>query len=475
MHLLKALTQGLLALTLVLGGMGSAQAATLTRAPYLQNVKPDAATIAFRLGSSCAATVRYGEGSSTDQSAASTASGSVHAVTLRGLKPATPYTYVVDACGSSSSARRFVTAPVQGTQKVHFAAVGDFGTGGTKQKEVAQAMLAARPELFVALGDNAYSSGTEDEIQNNLFAPMAALLAEVPLFPSAGNHEYVTNQAQPYLDNFYLPTNNALGTERFYSFDWGHVHFVALDSNCAIGLASSERCTLAAQKKFVEEDLAASQAPWKVVYFHHPPFSSGAHGNQLTMRREFGPLFEKYGVDLVLTGHDHNYERSHPMKGDSVSPQDGVPYLVVGSGGASLREWGTSQPSWSAARNNTAYGYLDVTVEGGRLSARFLTPGGTVVDAFTLEKQVAAPPASATLELGVDKDAGAAPHAVRLSATTSLQDATVRWSFGDGASAEGAQVGHTFEQPGEYTVSATASSGAQSVTRSLTVLVVKPG
>ena len=124
----------------------------------------------------------------------------------------------------------------------------------------------------------------------------------MPLFPTPGNHEYVTNQGQPYLDNFYLPANNPEGTERYYSFDWGPVHFVSLDSNCAIGLASPDRCTLAAQKSWVAQDLAATQRPWKVAFFHHPPWSSGEHGSQLTMRREFGPLFEQYGVDLVLTG-----------------------------------------------------------------------------------------------------------------------------------------------------------------------------
>ncbi len=160
----------------------------------------------------------------------------------------------------------------------------------------------AAGELLLALGDNAYESGTEQEFQDRMFTPMAALLRQVPLFPSLGNHEYVTNQGQPYLDNFYLPANNPAGTERYYSFDWGPVHFVALDSNCAIGLASPDRCTLAAQKSWVAQDLAATRQPWKVVFFHHPPWSSGEHGSQLTMRREFGPLFEQYGVDLVLTG-----------------------------------------------------------------------------------------------------------------------------------------------------------------------------
>ncbi len=402
MHRLSSLALGVLAVTLTLTA-APAEAASLTRQPYLQRVGPDTATVAFRLSASCEASVRYGPGNSTGQEARSQASGRTHAVELAGLQPGTEYTYVVEACGSRTSPRSFSTAPVPGTRRIHFAAMGDFGTGGKAQREVAEALRARQPELFVTLGDNAYSSGTEQEFQSNFFEPMAGLLAEVPLFASPGNHEYVTDQGQPYLDNLYLPTSPS-GGERYYSFDWGHVHFVSLDSNCAIGLASPERCTLEAQQRWLEADLAASKASWKVVFFHHPPWSSGKHGSQLKMRREFTPLFEKYGVDLVLTGHDHNYERSHPMKGEAVagSGARGIAYLVVGSGGASLRDFETSKPSWSALRNNKDYGYLDVEVEEGRLSARLLTPSGTVLDSLTLTKELPplpepeAPPAPVT-------------------------------------------------------------------------------
>jgi acid phosphatase type 7 len=365
----------------------------LARAPYVQAVTPEAATIAFRLEAPCAtAQVRYGEGEPLEQAAASEATGTTHAVRLQGLRPATTYRYTVEACSTVYGPRRFTTAPVPGTPRVHFAAVGDFGTGGGAQRDVTRAMLAARPELLLTLGDNAYAEGSEEEVQRHLFLPMADLLAEVPLFGSLGNHEYVTDQGQPYLDALHLPTS-VPGGERYYSFDWGHVHFVALDSSCAIGLASPERCSLAEQRAWVEQDLAASQAAWKVVFFHHPPWSSGKHTSHLTMRREFVPLFEKHGVDLVLTGHDHNYERTRPMWGDAVAPAGvrGITYVVVGSGGASLRGWNSSQPAWSLVRDNDAHGYLDVRVEGGTLTARLLTPEGRAVDTFTLRKVLPAP------------------------------------------------------------------------------------
>ncbi|RKG73422.1 serine/threonine protein phosphatase [Corallococcus exercitus] len=364
--------------------------AVLPRLPYLQSVKQTSAIVAFRTASSCNPTVRYGEGTSLTSSVSAGVTGTRHAVKLSGLSAGRTYGYVVEACGSRTGLRSFQTSTLSTATKAHFTAMGDFGTGGSMQAKVMAVMNtpAWRSELLLALGDNAYPDGTDAEFQEHLFTPMAGLLREVPMFATPGNHEYVTNQAQPYLDNMYLPANNPLGSERYYSFDWGPVHFLSLDSNCAVGLASADRCTLAAQKAWAEADLAANTRPWTVAFFHHPSWSSGEHGSQLTMRRQFGPLFEKYGVDLVLTGHDHDYERSKPMFGDNVasSTQRGIPYLVVGSGGATLRPFATSQPAWTALRDNQAYGFLDVVVDGGTLTARLITSSNTVRDTLVLKK-----------------------------------------------------------------------------------------
>jgi acid phosphatase type 7 len=365
----------------------------LPRQPYLQSVKQTSAIVAFRTSGTCTPTVRYGEGNSLTSSVSAGVSGTRHAVKLSGLSAGRTYGYVVEACGSRTGWRTFQTSTLSSATKVRFTAMGDFGTGGSAQRKVMAVMNLPqwRTELLLALGDNAYPDGTDAEFQAHLFTPMAALLREVPMFATPGNHEYVTNQAQPYLDNMYLPANNPQGSERYYSFDWGPVHFLSLDSNCAVGLASSDRCTLAAQKAWAESDLAANTRPWVVVFFHHPSWSSGEHGSQLTMRRQFGPLFEKYGVDLVLTGHDHNYERSKAMFGDAVASgsQRGIPYLVVGSGGATLRSFPSSQPAWTALRDNQSYGFLDVTVDGGTLTARLITSNNTVRDTLTLRKTLA--------------------------------------------------------------------------------------
>ncbi|KFE67339.1 purple acid phosphatase family protein [Hyalangium minutum] len=368
----------------------------LLRQPYLQSVGQTSAIVAFRTGESCTPLVRYGQGTNVSQTATANEAGWRHAVQLTDLTPGQTYSYVVEACGSVTGVRQFRTATPATATSLTFTAMGDFGTGDETQQGVLSRL--AQPgnagELLLTLGDNAYSKGTEQEFQDRMFTPMAAVLRQVPLFPSLGNHEYGTDQGQPYLDNFYLPANNSEHSERYYSFDWGPVHFVALDSSCAIGRASPDRCTLEAQKRWVEQDLAASQRPWKVVFFHHPSWSSGKHGSELTMRNEFGPLFEQHGVDLVLTGHDHNYERTQPMWGGDVAPAGtrGITYVVVGSGGAKLRRFPEEAPSWTAYRNNTDTGYLEVAVNGGTLTAKFYNPNGEVKDSFTLTKTL---PASA--------------------------------------------------------------------------------
>lgn len=367
----------------------------LPRQPYLQSVGTASAIVAFRTNASCTPLIRYGEGHDTSRVANASRSDRFHAIALGSLKPGATYSYIVEACGSVTGARQFRSAELT-NKATHFTAMGDFGTGGSDQARVLALLGRAtrHGELLLTLGDNAYSSGTDAEFQSNMFTPMAALLRETPLFTAPGNHEYESPGAQPYLDNFYLPANNPERTEFYYSFDWGPVHFVSLDSSCAIGLIGP--CDRNHQLAWLEDDLSASTQPWKVVFFHHPPWSSGEHGSQLTMRRDYGPLFEAQGVDLVLTGHDHNYERSLPMKGDVVAPPGtpGVVYVVVGSGGAGQRAFPGAQPGWSAYRDNL-FGYLSVRADTTSLRAQFIDTDGIARDNFVIDQ-----PAKKTSSVG---------------------------------------------------------------------------
>jgi len=381
-----------LSATLVLFASSAFAASTVIRGPWLQNVDQDSAIVGVRLDIPCPVEIRYGPGSDLTQVAAS-GEDTQHFLALEGLQPGTEYGYVVEACGApTGDVGSFTSAPEATERSVRFTAIGDFGTGGRDQLQVSRVMAEDPGEFWLALGDNAYANGTDAEFQARFFDPMAEIVANAPVFPVLGNHEYNTADGQPYLDTFELPRNNPAGTERYYSFDWGPVHVLALDSNCAVGLGGD--CTFEEQKAFAEADLSASRAPWKIVMFHHPPYSSGEHGSSKKMR-ELNPLFEETGVDLVLTGHDHNYERTHPLKGGEVVPEGtpgAVTYVVAGSGGATLRKLVGAAPEWSAVRDNVNYGFMAFEIDGGTLNARFINSEGQVVDSFTLQKSIPEPP-----------------------------------------------------------------------------------
>lgn len=452
---------------------GSAEAAAFTRRPALNSVDQDSAVVVFRLDASCSVTVRYGAGTDLGQSASGTSTGTRHAVTLSGLTAGTRYSYQVEACGSKlGDVDTFRSAPSASTMQVHFAAMGDMGTGGSMQTSVSNRMHQTAPELWLGLGDLAYADGTDAEFTSNFFKPMGEAMEDIPFFPSSGNHEYYTDQAQAYLDAFVLPTNNPANSERYYSFDWGPVHFVSLDAECVADYEASD-CDDVPQLAWLKADLAATTRPWKVVFFHRPSWSSGEHGSNLKIRERLAPILEQYDVDLALTGHDHHFERTQPMTGDSVDPQNGITYLVVGGGGASLRPFAVSKPAWTAYRNSTDYGFLDVVVNGGTLTGKFVRTDGQVLDTFTLSKQVTVPK-EFTLTVAAEPASGTVPLKTLLSAQTNLSNPDFLWTLPDGSNASGAQVPWETTEPGSYAVSVTATGEGTSISKSITVAANAP-
>lgn len=235
---------------------------------------------------------------------------------VAGLEPDTTYCYALtDDGGALTHPAGFKTAPsATSTAPVRFLALGDSGTGGSDQRALLQQMYTVPYDLIVHAGDLAYSSGTLAQFEDTVFSVYAPLFKHVPFFPVAGNHEYETASAGPFRDVFALPNN-----ERWYSYDWGRVHFVGLDTEQ----------DYATQAAWLDEDLARTTQPWKIVYLHKPPYSSGEHGSDTAAREAFARVFEKHGVQLVLAGHDHHYER--------MKPQNGVAYVVTGGGGRGTR------------------------------------------------------------------------------------------------------------------------------------------
>jgi acid phosphatase type 7 len=305
------------------GGMTSDGSALMRRQPYLQQVTTTSAKLGWVTTDGDGAMVKV---SAADGTPMMTANGSIEKYSMRaadelqmwaevdGLAPATTYCYeLADAQHSLDARTGFRTAPsADSTDTIRFLAFGDSGGGGTDQYALMEQMNTVPFDLIVHTGDLAYDDGSIGKFEDNVFGVYEELFRNIPFFPAAGNHEYNTLQGAPFREVFNLPGD---GGEKWYSYDWGRIHFAALDTEA----------DYATQAAWLDRDLAASTSPWKIVYLHKPPYSSGEHGSDTRLRSILAPVLEKHHVQLLLAGHDHDYERMKPI--------NGVQYVVTGGGG----------------------------------------------------------------------------------------------------------------------------------------------
>ena len=257
-----------------------------------------------------------------------------------------------------------------------FAVIGDFGTGNQDEADVAKLVHSWAPDIVITVGDDNYPLGSAETIDEHIGKDYHDFIfpytgeygqgaTENRFFPTLGNHDWYTAGAQPYLDYFSLP-----GNERYYNFTWGPVHFFALDSDenepDGVSMTSLQAVRL-------ELGLAASTSPWNIVYFHHPPYSSGnTHGSAMWMRWPFAA----WGANAVLSGHEHNYERLQV---------DGIPYFVDGLGGNEIYGFGDPIPQ-SQFRYHDDYGAMLVHATGTDLHFEFYNRRGTLIDQYELKK-----------------------------------------------------------------------------------------
>lgn len=310
-------------------GNGAPTSSSVQRRPYLQQVTQRESRVLFTraIDSETTVDVWRADGGETSSRLAvrnEDAAGQPFQVTLDELEPDTTYCYALRGLTAPAG---FRTAPdgVNAGQTVRFAAFGDSGSGNSYQRAVFQQIQTVPYDFVVHLGDLAYEKGTSSELENRFFYEYRSLERSFAVFPVIGNHDNATSQGAPYLHAFDLPDNGVAGErERFYSIDWGPVHLVALDT---------ERMN-EAQAAWLDQDLTANDRPWVVVALHRPPYSSGEHGSNASVRKIFGPVLAKHQVPLVLSGHEHNYERT-----DSI---DGTVYVVSGGGGKDTRDVGWS-------------------------------------------------------------------------------------------------------------------------------------
>jgi predicted phosphodiesterase len=246
-----------------------------------------------------------------------------------------------------------------------FAVVGDTGTGDKHQYAVGQQMFNARAkfkfEFVVMAGDNMYGSDKPADFVKKFEKPYKPLLdAGVKFYAALGNHDNAANQIN------YKPFN--MGGQQYYSFrpKLG-VRFFALDSNYM------DQKQLA----WFEKELTASGSDWKIAYFHHPLYASGMHGSNMELRKVLEPLFVKYGVTVVITGHEHFYER--------IKPQQGIQHFVVG-GSAKLRKGDLEATGLTAKGDDRDYSFMLCEIVDNTLHFQVLTESGQTIDSGVVQR-----------------------------------------------------------------------------------------
>ncbi|MEB3221477.1 MAG: metallophosphoesterase [Candidatus Sericytochromatia bacterium] len=289
---------------------------------------------------------------------------------LDGLMPGQAYRYTCRSGRQVVASGTFRTLPVDPDAPLRFAVVGDTGSGAPMQFDVARAMVRWRPDFILHTGDVMYEHGELSGYGPRYMAPYADLVGRCVVYPSIGNHDHRTERAAPYLAFFEPPRARPSDSERWYTFTAGGGQFFALDTNVPFAEGSE-------QHAWLSRALVASKARWKVAFFHHPPYSGGAHGSSPYVRAAWGPLFERHDVRVVFNGHDHHYERSTPRE-DFV--RDGRPttYFVTGGGGAWLRRANAAQHT---AFQASVHHFLGVTVRGGKLLVEAIDTEGATFDA----------------------------------------------------------------------------------------------
>ncbi len=422
----------LVGLSCLLGITGDADGAGVTRGPYLQQGTPTSLIVRWRTDTAHAGRVRYGN-SATNLSAFADESASTtnHAVQLANLAPDTVYFYSLGLAAQTLNASTnyfFRTAPPVGSRRpFRVWVLGDFGftnaSAGPVRDAYSNFTSNRYTDLWLMLGDNAYHGGLDPVWQVAVFNTYSNLLRQTPVWSCIGNQETfnlstVSNTA-PYFENFSFPTNAeaggvASGTERYFSFDYANVHFICLDS------MTSARTNGSPMLLWLEADLQQNAHEWTVAFWHHPPYSKGsndsdARNEQIEMRTNAVRLLEAYGVDLVLGGHSHSYERSYLIDGhygpsstfstntmlkgggsgraDGAGSYDkpttgpaaheGTVYLVSGNG-ASLGGGPLNHPVMYRSRNLLGSVVLDF--DANRLDAKSLLSTGAIDDYFTMTK-----------------------------------------------------------------------------------------
>lgn len=406
----------------------------IVRGPYLQQGTESSVFIRWATDVAVQGKVCYGlEPNKLFLTLTETTTTCNHSVELTGLEPDKKYYYSVGTEAEVQAIGKdyfFVTAPSQSApgqaRPIRVWVVGDAGRGNDIAALVRDGYLAftgtRHTDLWLMLGDNAYEAGTLDEYQRGVFDAYPEVLRSSVLWTAIGNHDSGSAssllQTGPYYELFTLPTQGEAGgvaseTAAYYSFDYGNIHFICLDSY------GSERSPEGAMFSWLSRDLAASKKDWNIAFWHHPPYTKGSHDSDIEtelveMRQYALPILENAGVDLVLGGHSHSYERSYLINGHYGVSDSFTPEMIKDGGSGREDESGPYYKCHPAAHEGTVYivagtsaladtvsphpamykslsipGSLVLDVHGSRLDVKFIDCYGEVKDYFTLLKKKA--------------------------------------------------------------------------------------
>ncbi|MFN7971432.1 MAG: metallophosphoesterase family protein [Acidobacteriota bacterium] len=413
----------------------STLALSVTRGPYLQRGTPAALVVRWRTDTASDSRVSYGSSPTNltvnvDDATVTTE----HEILVSGLAAETTYYYTV---GSTTQALTpadvnhfFVTQPPVGsTRPFRIWVLGDSGTANANARAVRDAYYTfagqSRTDFWLMLGDNAYQSGTDAEYQAAVFNMYPTMLENSVIWPTFGNHDGISSNSNtetgPYYDIFTLPRNAeagglASGTEAYYSFDYANIHFICMNAN------DIPRSPSGAMMTWLTQDLAATTQPWVIAFWHQPPYTKGSHDSDtetqlVEMRQNALPILEQGGVDLVLCGHSHDYERTFLIDGHygtsstfgpanlkdggdgnvlgdgpyvkptfGLSPHEGAVYVVAGSSGQ-IGGGPLNHPAMYVSLN--VLGSVVLDIHGNGLEAKFLDSTGAVRDTYTIYKGTA--------------------------------------------------------------------------------------
>lgn len=366
-------------------------AATLWIGPYLQDVRTDRATVTWAALEPAAGQVAIPGATANSEVTELAPSRTgldfpiyLHRAQLRNLTPDTTYTYSIRLNGEPIAIDPQPRFRTPGSADQTLLVIGDSGDGGQPQLTLASLLNQHEASALLHVGDIAYFEGTFSQFHDQFFQAYKPLLARAALFTTPGNHDYFED-AFPYRTLFSPPIDNvpAADQRRYYSFNWSNLHITVVDTNAPFEQAIEGRGPLFT---WLERDLRTTTQPIRIVLLHHSPFTTSQQKVDdpvcAMVRQYLTPIFERHAVHLVISGHEHVYQRTHPRaNAEFKATQNGTIYVTSGAAGSQLYEPGAAPFQAKALGQSHALRLLATTQQ---LQVEALSPSNTVLDTFEI-------------------------------------------------------------------------------------------